>query len=47
MREFGMLTGVYVDNREKELARWAEIEERFKHGKALYEAAERADSVSL
>jgi hypothetical protein len=28
---------VYEDDREKEAVRWAEIEERLKHGKALYE----------
>jgi hypothetical protein len=41
------LLRVYLDNEEKEAVRWAEIEERLKHGKALHEAAERSDLASL
>jgi hypothetical protein len=39
--------GAYEDDREKESVRWAEVEEELKHGKALHEAAERTESVSL
>jgi hypothetical protein len=38
---------VYEDDREKQAVRWAEIEKRLEYGKALHEAAEKSDSVSL
>lgn len=47
IRDVEKCTRVYLHIEEKEAVRWAEIEERLKHGKALHEAAERSDLAIL